>query len=365
MTLKIAILADDLTGALDTGTPFVARGLSVTVALDSRHLADARDCGTDVLVVNTASRALAATEAAKRVRAAALVIAPLAPRIVMKKIDSRLKGNVAAECEALAGVFGRTRMVVAPAIPDQQRFTKDGQVVGRGVDTPLSISAAFATTALPLTIADATSDADLDHVVAEQDWSTVLAVGARGLGAALARRLGKVGERASIPFVPTERTLFAFGSRDPITAAQVGRLEGSRWLRHVGDAPMGKITDDPASIALPALFRCTGAIEEDAAAVARRFAADIQSVIDRTKPDMLMLGGGDTALAVLERLGIELVRPRGEIEPGIPWFDVTDADGRTFRCALKSGGFGGPDSLLALVAETSRQPHVNEETSIG
>lgn len=361
MTLKIAILADDLTGALDTGTPFVACGLSVTVALDSRHLAGARDCGTDVLVVNTASRALAAEDAAERVRDAAIALVPLRPGILMKKIDSRLKGNIAAECAALAAVFGRTRMMVAPAIPDQQRFTKNGLVVGRGVDTPLSIRAVFGAKALPLAIADAKSDTDLDNIVRALHWQTTLAVGARGLGAALARFLGDVRKGGTTPFVPTGRTLFAFGSRDPITTEQIARLEASRWLRHVRDAPMGQVPDDPAPVALPALFRCTGATEEDGATVARRFAAGIKSVIDRTRPDMLMLGGGDTALAVLERLGIELVRPMGEIEPGIPWFEVTDH--RSFRCAVKSGGFGGPDSLLALVTE--RALHMNEETSIG
>ncbi|MDI6837971.1 MAG: four-carbon acid sugar kinase family protein [Rhizobiaceae bacterium] len=364
MTLKVAILADDLTGALDTATPFVECGLSVGVVLDSRRLHTPHH-GCDVLVLNTASRALPATDAAKRVRAAALEIAPLEPRILMKKIDSRLKGNVAAECAALAAVFGRTRMVVAPAIPDQQRFTKNGLVVGRGVDTPLSIRAVFGAKALPSTIADAESDTDLDNIVRAHDWQTTLAVGARGLGAALARFLGDVRKGGTSPFVPAERTLFAFGSRDPITTGQIARLEASRWLRHVRDAPMGQVPDDPASIALPALFRCTGAIEEDGATVARRFAAGFQSVIDRTGPDMLMLGGGDTALAVLERLGIELVRPMGEIEPGIPWFEVTDADHRSFRCAVKSGGFGGADSLLALVTEKSRTLNMNQETSIG
>ncbi|MGO6698375.1 four-carbon acid sugar kinase family protein, partial [Rhizobium ruizarguesonis] len=34
MTLKAVIVADDLTGALDTGTPFVEAGLSVAVAVD-------------------------------------------------------------------------------------------------------------------------------------------------------------------------------------------------------------------------------------------------------------------------------------------------------------------------------------------
>jgi uncharacterized protein YgbK (DUF1537 family) len=62
-----------------------------------------------------------------------------------------------------------------------------------------------------------------------------------------------------------------------------------------------------------------------------------------------MVGGGDTALAVFQALGVRVLAPQGEIEAGVPWFDVTAADGRHFRCAVKSGGFGKPDSLLRLV----------------
>ncbi|MGO7770989.1 four-carbon acid sugar kinase family protein, partial [Rhizobium ruizarguesonis] len=36
------------------------------------------------------------------------------------------------------------------------------------------------------------------------------------------------------------------------------------------------------------------------------------------------------------------------IEAGVPWFDVRAVDGRHFRCAVKSGCFGKPDSLLRL-----------------
>lgn len=40
MTLKVAIIADDLTGALDTGTLFVDAGLSVVVAIDVEAIDD-------------------------------------------------------------------------------------------------------------------------------------------------------------------------------------------------------------------------------------------------------------------------------------------------------------------------------------
>ncbi|MBX5159294.1 MULTISPECIES: four-carbon acid sugar kinase family protein [unclassified Rhizobium] len=348
MTLQAAIIADDLTGALDTGTPFVAAGLSVAVAIDVEAAQAAIATGCDVLVINTASRALSEREAAERVRSAAEVIRDIKPSVVMKKIDSRLKGNVAAESLALKKALGLKTILVAPAIPDQERVTYRGCVVGRGVNTPLPIAMLFAGSAGDVVVADAEDESDLDQIVEGHDWLTTLGVGARGLGAAFARRLGETGRRPMTEFTATPRTLFAFGSRDPITSVQMNRLEASGALRVLADAPMGKI-ECGEGLALPALLRCTGEMEADAALVARRFAAGVRLAIDDTRPEMLMVGGGDTALAVFQALGVRVLAPKGEIEAGIPWFDITAADGRQFRCAVKSGGFGNPDSLLKLV----------------
>ena len=135
----------------------------------------------------------------------------------------------------------------------------------------------------------------------------------------------------------------------PITAVQMNRLEASGALRMVVDAPIGEIGCGEG-LALPVLLRCTGDMTADAGLVASRFAAGVKAVIDDTGPDMLMVGGGDTALAVFQALGVRVLAPKGEIEAGVPWFDVTAGDGRQFRCAVKSGGFGHPDSLLRLVS---------------
>ncbi|TLX08249.1 MULTISPECIES: four-carbon acid sugar kinase family protein [Rhizobium] len=348
MTLQAAIIADDLTGALDTGTPFVAAGLSVAVAVDVGAAQDAVATGCEVVVINTASRALGARQAAERVRSVAKVFRDMKPAVVMKKIDSRLKGNVAAESLALADVFGLKNILVAPAIPDQERLTYRGCVVGRGINKPLPVADLFEGLADNVVVADAEDDADLDQIVEGHVWLTTLGVGARGLGAAFARQLGGSGRRPTREFTATPRTLFAFGSRDPITAVQMNRLEASGALRMVVDAPMGQI-ECGEGLALPVLLRCTGNMTADAALVARDFAAGVKTLIDDTRPEMLMLGGGDTALAVFQALDVRVLTPQGEIEAGIPWFDVMAADGRHFRCAVKSGGFGKPDSLLKLV----------------
>lgn len=347
MTLKVAIIADDLTGSLDTGTPFVEAGLSVAVAIDVEAAGKALETGAEVVVVNTASRGLPEEEAAARVRAVAETLRAAGSAIFMKKIDSRLKGNVAAETIALADVLGLKTILMAPAIPDQERITYRGCVVGRGVEHPLPIAELFDGFGREVLVADAEDDADLDVIVAENDWLSTLAVGARGLGSALARRTGEA-VRLTPEFLATRKTLFAFGSRDPITAAQMERLEGSGALRIVVDAPMG-VVESGEGLALPALMRCTGEMKNDAALVAARFAQGAKSVIDDTKPDMIMVGGGDTALAVFRELGVSVLLPKGEIEAGIPWFDVTGVNGRQFRCAVKSGGFGNSDSLLRLI----------------
>ncbi|WP_164305484.1 four-carbon acid sugar kinase family protein, partial [Streptococcus pneumoniae] len=58
-----------------------------------------------VVAVSTASRHLSPAEAGARVRQAALALAGRSPRIVFRKIDSRLKGNLESETRALLEVF--------------------------------------------------------------------------------------------------------------------------------------------------------------------------------------------------------------------------------------------------------------------
>jgi uncharacterized protein YgbK (DUF1537 family) len=346
MTLRLAIVADDLTGALDTATPFVLAGLTVAVAVDVGGITEALEAGTDVVAVSTASRALPPDRAAAKVRDAGRALLAARPEILFKKVDSRLKGNVGAETEALAELAGFRRLVVAPAIPDQQRLVLDGAVTGRGVDVPLPVAPLFAGTGRDVAVADSRTDADIERLVDAEDWSSALAVGARGLGLAFARRLAAGGTPAA--FVPTERTLFGIGSRDPITAAQIDRLLASGAIRAVLDAPAGTLP--PASeLPLPALARCTGPLEEDTQAVASRFGVGVARLVLANRPDMLMLGGGDTALAVLAALGVRAVFPRGEIEPGVPWFEMRWHDGESLACSVKSGGFGTTGTLLGLM----------------
>lgn len=349
MTLKLAIVADDLTGALDTSAPFVTAGLTVAVAMTPAAIEQALAGKPDVLAVNTASRALPADDAAVCVAEAAAGFMPSSPAIVMKKIDSRLKGNIGAETAALAEHTGRTRILVAPAVPDQGRVVKDGAVNGRGLDAPLAILPLFAAFSLEAEVADAETDADLDLIVSRQgDWQDTLLVGARGLGLALARSLG--GKKAAgEPLRPTSATLFAFGSRDPITDRQIVRLAEDRSSLALCDAPAGGL--ELAGPCLPLLVRCTGVVESEAARVAARFGAAVAAAVRQLQPSTLVMGGGDTALAILSALGADVLFPRGEAGAGLPWFEITMPNSKKLRCVVKSGGFGTIDVLSELLRE--------------
>lgn len=354
MGIKVAIVADDLTGALDTGTPFVDAGLRVAVALDVDAVEAAIAADAEVVVVNTRSRALDPAQAAERVRQAAIPLKRASPEVVLKKIDSRLKGNVAVESEALAGAFGYRHLLVAPAVPDQQRHTRRGHVVGFGVAEPLAIEPLFSGGRAEIAVADAASEDDLDRIVEGLDWSRTVAVGARGLGCAIARRVEKLSSKAV--FRPSAKTLFAFGSRDPITAAQIDLLLTSGLVRSYREAPGGAVPESGMPGALPMLLQCSGEMTDPAEEVAARFAEGVTRIVDAAVPDMVMMGGGDTAYAVLSSLGARVLTPKGEIEAGIPWFEVERRAGGRMRCAVKSGGFGNPQSLINVLKPEARQP---------
>jgi uncharacterized protein YgbK (DUF1537 family) len=324
MSIDVAIIADDLTGALDTSVPFVLAGKRVAAATRRSGLPAALASGAAIVVANTGSRGLDAAAAATEVRAAAGLLREGEPRIVFKKIDSRLKGNVGVEARALAESFGFADLVVAPAVPDQQRVTVGGAVTGHGVATPIRVAPHF--DGLSTRIVDAETTDDIDRATRETDWSRTLAVGARGFGVVLAG----VAAAAPAHFAPESATLFAIGSRDPITESQVAALAG---------------VDGTAS-RLPALMRPEGSLDAEKL---ERFADEVAAAVERLRPTTLVMSGGDTALAILDRLGVDLVFPLGEAGAGLPFFLIERKNHPSIRCVVKSGGFGDGAALAALL----------------
>ena len=100
--VKLFIIADDLTGALDTGVKFSENGLhTVVVPLAERAFSMPVDENVDVLVVNADSRCMTPLEAYDRVYRLALLAKKLDAEIIYKKVDSALRGNIGSELSAM------------------------------------------------------------------------------------------------------------------------------------------------------------------------------------------------------------------------------------------------------------------------
>ncbi|MFB6106198.1 MAG: four-carbon acid sugar kinase family protein [Halobacteriaceae archaeon] len=111
------VVADDLTGANDTGNRFAARGFRTEVATGSA------DSDAPVLVVDTDSRYAPPADAADRV---ASTVEAHPATVVYKKVDSTLRGNLAAEVDAAVDAADADLAVVAPAFPANGRTTAGG-----------------------------------------------------------------------------------------------------------------------------------------------------------------------------------------------------------------------------------------------
>lgn len=384
MNETILILADDLTGAADTASRCRAAGLPATIYLTPPR----PPLPLGVVAFTSDSRHLPAEEAAHWVRDVAL---PLAGQTGLwyKKIDSTLRGNIGAELDALLELLGTPAALVCPAFPAQGRGLVNGHLVAPGgppvgVHLPSLLqeqsrypvesfsladvrSGALREKFQPreakgkrrgddsapaILVVDALTDADLALIVdAAETIPNLLLCGSAGL-------IGEVAKRQVIredlpsfgkPGRSWESTLVVVGSGSSMAHRQIDRLLSvfpatARLLVEdttpppVFDAPLVLIHQPP-----PAPDAVLDGPEARRRAEMLADAALAQ--IERKLPELLLLVGGDTAVAVLSRLGVEQLTVQAELLPGMP-LCAAQVDGRTLRVVMKPGSFGDEDALV-------------------
>ncbi|MBO0906061.1 four-carbon acid sugar kinase family protein [Jiella sonneratiae] len=350
---EVLIIADDLTGALDSSVVFAERGLRTVVARRPADLAEALAAGAEVVAVNTGSREVPAETALALLDQVFEAAAAAKIPILFKKVDSRLKGHAAAETGRLARLSGRGTVVVAPALPSLGRVVRAGSLTGRGLPVPVDVAALFDGLPATIVVPDTACETDFAALTA---WCTpeTLFAGARSLAAALASHvahslLSPADGRVTRP--PTLRLpmVMAVGSRDPITLEQLDRLTGRGDMAEI-EAPDGRLPAEGWGDSALTLARMTqGGGGVDAAAAGAEFACRVCALVEARRPATLLACGGETADALLGRLGIGVLFPCGEAETGVPVSTVRLPGGRTLTLVTKSGGFGDPGTLLRLV----------------
>lgn len=133
---RILVVADDLTGANATGARFARAGMRTATVTPEQVAAVADEY--DVVVANLDSRHLPPEQAADLVTDVVEAVWPV--DLVVKRVDSTLRGNVGAEVEAAwRAVRERVperlavRALAVPAFPATGRVTVDGVQLLDGV----------------------------------------------------------------------------------------------------------------------------------------------------------------------------------------------------------------------------------------
>jgi D-threonate/D-erythronate kinase len=390
----VTIIADDLTGACDTGCLFAGAGLVGVLAEPALTAADPVVTGP-VVAVDTESRSLAPPDAAAAIHAAARRLgARLAAGRVFKKVDSTLRGAAGAELTALlAHGPPFTGALVCSAFPAQRRVVRHGRLLVDSVPVhrsaigrdPAFRGATAEVAALlaggapvislglddvragaekvahllerhpgALVAADAETDADL-ATLAEAALAApgTLIAGSAGLGRALSRALGCESPAVALP--PGRARLAVVGSLHPASRAQLEALLAAGVPLVTADA--GGHGDPGAAVAALAAGRAalvaSAAAPADREAVARNLAAAAAWILERAAPDLVAITGGDTAYALIRALRPRRFDLAGAPAHGLSLGRLVREDGRGLAVLTKAGGFGAPDLLATLLGGTA------------
>lgn len=131
--IKLVIIADDLTGALDTGVQFTKKNMSVAVTQNLDLDFEKEFSDRDVVVIDTESRHISKEEAKEKVKAIISKFSKDKIEFFYKKVDSTLRGNIGSEIEGFVESIGINEVSFIPAFPSGKRIVKNGILYVDGI----------------------------------------------------------------------------------------------------------------------------------------------------------------------------------------------------------------------------------------
>ncbi len=405
---RLLIIADDFTGALDTGVQFAVRGARTCVATDPDYDFSRAGADIQVLVLDAETRHLSPRAAYDTVFRAVGSARAAGFTYIYKKTDSALRGNVGAELAAALDAAREDRLHFLPALPKMDRVTRNGDhyiagvpvadsVFGRDPFDPVTASSVAeiigAQTEKPVVLHrlegaaedlpgiqlyDAGSDEDLQRIGgALGREGLTLCAGCAGFAAVLAEILDFRGTPPELPcLVPA--FFVACGSVNSVTLRQMDAAEKAGFPRaHL--TPIQKLEpewlDDPSCAAAVASWLETArehrrfildvndpegrggtaayarehglTTEELRVRISGQLGQLVRKLLDAGLKATMLCTGGDTLLALMRAVGTAELTPVCELDAGVVLTGFT-YQGKTYHIISKSGGFGEPDLFIRL-----------------
>ena len=398
---EILIIADDLTGALDTGIQFGAGKISIQIGPEGFRKWKETAADMPVCIVDAETRHMKPEDAYRTVYNLAAQAREAGIQYVYKKTDSALRGNVGSELSAVLEAYGAPRLFFAPAFPKMRRITRGGvhyidgcpvadsvfgqdpyepvqasrveQILQRGCCNVPVHAISAQTEELPEGILayDCATDEEMARIagqVLDQPGPHLLA-GCAGFAAALSNCLGLAGQRVERPPFSLPLSVIC-GSKNPVTVGQVEAVQqrgavripmavaeklDSAWM----DTPAGRqrllhwkeqLEGSGCSILesfsdlegedLQASAQAAG-MEKEAVRlrIASAMGETLKRLLELGLERTLLITGGDTLLAFLKQAVPNRLSPVCEVVPGVVCLRM-EYGGKTYLLLTKSGGFG-------------------------
>ena len=403
---EISMLADDLAGACDTGIEFLSSLGQVTVMVDS----DDPDLNTEnfkgLVVWNTESRDLTATEAYEKVKRASQSADKEGIRVLFKKTDSAFRGIFGHEISAVMDAFNLKLCCVAPAIPEFGRVTRNGiqYLDGKPISESfykndprhpvrdsnvLNIASTGHSRSIGLLALDVLRssenerhlrkllDSKTEIVVSDGEFqedlnrsvdlfiklpNRMVFVGGQDLGAAVARHCASGSGKGNWLEIPQGPILVVCGTLHPRSREQLAVFSNECDIK-----PVLMVKEEAAKCGgndyLPektianlihqiekyqiAVLASPENVPLDPDLVESSIAAAVKGVCDKKILSGLLLTGGTTAHTACRRIGIKSVQLRERIASGTVMAQVPEFNGMAI--CNKGGSLGEPDALVRFV----------------
>lgn len=420
--MRLLIIADDFTGALDTGVKFAAYGVRTRVVVGTEI--DFTAVQEEILVVDTETRHLTKKQAYDTVAQLSIKAEQAKVAYIYKKTDSALRGNVGAELEALWRVSGQKRLPFQPAFPEMNRVTVNGihfidgvpatespfgadpfepvrhskvtELIAEQSDAPTQSLRALKTDTSwkqleGILVFDAENETDLMNTGRQllDHGELHIMAGCAGFATVLPELLGiKADIMQQVPDLDP-RLLIICGSVNPITVNQLKeadkagfahiyltpeqKLEPCYWHSKQGQKEVEAIcqrlkenphcmidSNDANGNELTKSYanRKGFQTEDIRQGISKSIGYLVGELFMNPALGTLLITGGDTLLQCMECIGIKELEPVCELENGVVLSKFTYKDCSRYVIS-KSGGFGPKTLLVDLSRKISKMNNIN------